>query len=108
MPVTIAVTAAEADLLEASKVEGVTGDNFTYNPTETSAILAKLPEGEVRDRIVTRLTDVATQLGVPHVLFTHPDASTVAYVSPAHEQDEEPEEYKEDKPAEKKPQQNRK
>lgn len=61
MPVSIALTAIEADALAQTKVDGELNERvFTYDPKRTLAICAKLEkvEHEGAARLVTRLADL--------------------------------------------------
>lgn len=102
MPVTLMITPREADFLAANNVDGVAGDKFTYSPVDTGKIIKSLPEGDERDFITGRLAEVATQLGIPEVMF----ADTTPAAEP--EKEVEPELPLEVEQSEEKPKPNKK
>lgn len=69
MPVTVVVSTPEREALEAAGVKGLDAYKFTYDPKRTLTILRKLPQGDVRDALTQRLAGVASQIGLPNVLF---------------------------------------
>ena len=69
MPVLIYVSSLEAEALRAANVKDADGMTLTYNPRQSANILAMLPKGEARDSLSERFAAVATQLGIPDVMF---------------------------------------
>ncbi len=74
MPATIILSKAEADFLRSEDVAGISGYAFKYSVGDTAKILAGLPKtNEAYASFAGRLAAVATQLGVPDVMFTKPE-----------------------------------
>jgi hypothetical protein len=73
MPATLVVSQGEARLLHAHDIGGAEGYMLTYDPSRTTELLARLDRDDPAYQTLTeRLALVASQLGIPDVMFEKP------------------------------------
>jgi hypothetical protein len=79
MPATVIVSPGEADLLNdcehlfENEVPNIDGYALTYNPGDTVDLLSRLDKDhEMYPQLSERLAAVASQLGIPDVMFKKP------------------------------------
>lgn len=84
MPATIILSKTEADFLRSEGVQGVEGYSFTYAVGDTGSILASVDKAhETYPKLAQRLASVASQLGVPDVMFAKPKPAAKTKSKPA-------------------------
>ena len=73
MSVTVVVTTPELATLREAGVEGLEGYRFTYEPTQSAAIVASLDKcSEGYPFIAGRLANLASQFGISDIFFVEP------------------------------------